>query len=129
MLRTLLISCGAVIAIGAVSSSAYAYCNLDGDTFAAVQSNNTTAFFMHIHQKGIHLQGSAKFNNTYGAFSGFLLADGRLQITARWDDGITGIYDGWVTPDGNVLSGSTHERGNPSNSANWRLGNRLQCVS
>lgn len=130
MLRTMLVSFGTVIAIGAASSSAHAYCNLNGDSFLAVQSNDTNVVFFNIRQKGIRLQGEAKFRTTYGVFSGFLLAEGRLQITARWDDGISGVYDGWVTPDGKVLSGSAHERGNPSNSATWRLGSasgRLQC--
>ena len=130
MFRTMLISLGTVITISAASSSAHAYCNLSGDMIIAVQSNKTTAFFMNIYQKGVRLQGNAKFGTTYGVFSGYLLAEGRLGITARWDDGKTGIYYGWVTPDGRVLSGDTHESGNPSNSATWRLGNagnRLQC--
>lgn len=129
MLRTLLISLGAVAAIGAASSSAYAYCDLNGDSFAVFQSNNTMVEFSNIRQKGIRLQGNAKFRSTYGVFNGYLLAEGRLQMNVRWGDGINGVYDGWVTPDGNVLSGSTHERGNPSNSATWRLSNLLQCGS
>lgn len=132
MLRKILISLGSFITIVSASSSAHAYCNLNGDSFLAMQSNDTNAVFFNIRQKGIRLQGEAKFRTTYGVFSGYLLAEGRLQLTVRWNDGISGVYDGWVTSDGRVLSASTHERGNPSNSANWSLvsnNGRLQCES
>lgn len=128
MLRTMLISFSAIIAIGAASSSAYAYCDLNGDPINATQSNNTIAEFSKIRQKGTRLQGNAKFRDTYGVFNGYLTDAGNLKITVRWGDGTSGVYYGLVTSDGYVLNGTTHEVGNLGNSATWYSRDRLQCA-
>ena len=117
MLRTMLISLSSVIAIGAVTSSAFAGCNLDGDLIVAYQSNGPVSYFTNIRQRGDEIQGGAKYGTMRGDFSGLLEENGRLAYTVTWDDGVRGNYTGFVTPDGRVLDGVTYQVGNKSNAA------------
>ncbi len=99
-----------------------------------VQTNNSSPVF-RLRQTKTGLQGSATSYRPYrgykllvtGSVDGAINGDS-LQITAYWDNGTIGVYTGKIGPQGRI-QGSTYDRNDPENRADWYSDQTATCAS
>jgi len=129
-IAAILISAG--VAVGSAAPASAAPCNqwgFDGRT-GFMQDNGWVMWF---DSQGARAQGAA---NAYSAdLTGSMhgTIDGRIDgyainLTARWDGGALGKYEGSVDANG-FASGVTYDAKTPTSHATWRSDRPLRCVT
>jgi hypothetical protein len=61
-----------------------------------------------------------------GTLFGGIITGRRLTFRVRWSNGHTGVYDGYIYPDGR-LQGANHDIANPNFRQRWSLKQRVHC--